>query len=270
MRKKKKSQRRQEEAIKWITISVIFLVFVISVGIYELRTDTDYRVLSRVSSLEKRQKNDLDAKKTVGWLRVQGTNIDLPILYAPDYNFAYETEDFAWTEADYSTLNNIVYISGHNIKNLSKRPLIRNKNHRRFEQLMSFSYYDFAKDNQFIQYTFNGKDYVYRIFAVTFFDGSDLDVYNKKEYSTEKMKRFLEDLKDSTLYDYNVDVNENDKIISLDTCTSMYGESNNIHFVVVGRLLRDKEKVKLNKVDKTQEYINFQTEMRGGDSDDEA
>lgn len=267
---KKKKKKSHKEAIKWIIASVIFLVLIISVGVYELVTNTDFRVSSRTWILAKRQKNDTEDKKTAGWLRVQGTNIDFPVLYAPDYNFIYETEDFAWTEANFKELNNIVYISGHNIKNLSVKPLLRNKNHRRFEQLMSFVYYDFAKENQFIQYTFDGKNNVYEIFAVAFLDGADLDVYNKKSYSSEQLKSFISELKENTIYNYDVDVNENDKLISLDTCTNFYGASNNTHFVVVGRLLRDKEKAKLAKVEKTLEYKNIQDQMKGGDSDDEA
>lgn len=267
---KKKRKVSEQKAIKWIIASAVFLVLIICVGVYELINDTDYRVSSKTSVLEKRQRNDTAEKKTVGWLRVQGTNIDFPVLYAPEYNFMYETEDFAWTEADYKELNNVVYISGHNIKNLSVKPLVRNKKHKRFEQLMSFAYYDFAKNNQFIQYTFNGKNYIYRIFAVACFDGSDLDVYNKSKYSEEKLNAFLEDLKESTIYKYKTDVNANDKLISLDTCTNFYGESNDTHFAVVGRLLRDNEKAKMVKVEKTLEYNNILEQMKGGDSNDEA
>lgn len=268
--KKKKSKKSYQQAIKWIVASIALLILIAGVGIYELVNNVDYKVSSRTSVLKKRQKNNQPEKKTVGWLRVQGTNIDLPILYAPSYNFAYETEDFAWTEADYKKLNNIVYISGHNIKNLSVKPLITSKNHHRFEQLMSFAYYDFAKDNQFIQYTFNGENNIYRIFAVAFFDGSDIDLYNKKEYTSEKMNIFLNNLEEATTYRYDVDVNEYDKFIALDTCTNIFGESNNTHFMVVGRLLRDKEKAKKVKVIKTEEYKIIQNEMKGGDLDDEA
>ena len=62
----------------------------------------------------------------------------------------------------------------------------------------------------------------------------------------------------------------NDKLISLDTCTNFYGESNDTHFAVVGRLLRDNEKAKMVKVEKTLEYNNILEQMKGGDSNDEA
>ena len=267
---KKKMKKSHKRALKWIVASLVFLVLLIGIGIYELVTDADYKVSSRTSILAKRQKNDTSEKKTVGWLRVQGTNIDYPVLYAPDYNFIYETEDFAWTEADFKKLNNIVYISGHNIKNLSLNPLITNKNHSRFEQLMSFIYYDFAKENQFIQYTFNDKNYVYRMVAVACYEGSDIDLYNNKEYSSEQLLNFVNNMKEMSMYEYNADFDENDKYIVLDTCTNFYGASNNIHFVVVGRMIREKEKMKKVKVEKTEEYKDIEMQMKGGDSDDEA
>jgi len=270
VKKKTKGKCSRDKAITLVCLSVLCLVGLIGIGLSMIRNDADYRIKSRTSILEKRQKNDTDSKKTVGWLRVQGTNIDYPVLYAPDYNFTYETEDFAWTEADFKELNNIVYISGHNIKNLSTKPLVNDKNHTRFEQLMGFTYYDFAKNNQFIQYTINGKDYLYRIFAVAYFEDATLDLFNKSTYSEAKMNAFLKLVNENTLYKYNIDVNANDKIISLDTCTGMFGISNNNHFAVLGRLLRDGEKAKLVKVQKTGEYSIIEDEMKGGDANDEA
>ena len=270
MEKKSRKKIVLQNAKKWIIISIVFLVLLVGVGCHFLKNDVDYSVRSRTKILEKKQKNNVSSKKTVGWIRVQGTNIDYPVLYAPDYDFTFETEDFAWTEADFKELNNIVYISGHNIKNLSKKPLVGDKNHNRFEQLMGFAYYDFAKNNQFIQYTFNGEDYLYRIFAVVYFEGNSLNTYNTKAYSETEMKEFLKLVEENNLYKYDTDVNENDTIISLDTCTKMFGNSRDVHLTVIGRLLRDNEKAKMVNVQKTIEYDVIQNEMKGGDSDDEA
>ena len=111
----------------------------------------------------------------IGWLRVQGTNIDYPIIHDNGLNNISEIiEDFVWQREKTDKLQERTVILGHNIKNVSSNPLITNKNHTRFEQLMSFVYYDFAKENQFIQYTKNGKEYVFQIFSVSFIDEKDL------------------------------------------------------------------------------------------------
>ena len=269
-KKKKKKITPEERAKRWLTAAIVFIIFVAYFGVSSVINHKDFYVKSRTGILEKRQKNDKDDKKTEGWIRVQGTNIDFPVLYAPGYDFLYETEDFAWSEAEYEKLNNIVYISGHNIKNMSRKPMITNKNHGRFEQLMSFTYYSFAKDNQFIQYTFGKENYVYQIFAVAYIDGSDLDLYNENEYSPADIKELVETAKNESIYKYDIDIRENDKIISLDTCTNMFGDSDNTHFVIFARLLRDGEKEKFVKVKTTNQYKVIKDQMKGGDSNDEA
>ena len=269
-KKKKKKITTEERAKRWLTASVVFILFIAYFGISSMLSQRDFYARSRTSILEKRQKNNKDDKKTVGWIRVQGTNIDYPVLYAPDYDFLYETEDFAWTEADFEKLNNIVYISGHNIKNMSKKPLITNKKHGRFEQLMSFTYYDFAKDNQFIQYTFGKENYVYQMFAIAYIEGSDLDLYNKNEYSRGDISELIKDVREQSIYDYDIDLREDDKIISLDTCTNMFGDSDNTHFVIFGRLLREDEKANFVKVKTTKQYEFIKDQMKGGDANDEA
>ena len=140
-----------------------------------------YQIEPRGRNIVNAQKKDGEGMKTVGWLRVQGTNIDYPIVYAPGINLDYKVDDFVWTEADYTSLNNIVYVSGHNIKNLSSTPLVADKSHSRFEQLMSFVYPDFIKDNQYIQYSIYGHDYLYKIYSVYFDDMANLDLYNNGE-----------------------------------------------------------------------------------------
>ena len=56
-------------------------------------------------------------------------------------------------------------IFGHNIFNLGPSPKKSSNNFKRFEELMNFIYHDFAQENKYIQFTINGKDYVYKIFG---------------------------------------------------------------------------------------------------------
>lgn len=269
-KKKQKKKSLQKKTMALMGVSLLFLALIVGFSLERVFNDQTFRVKSRVKQLEKNKDKDTKARKTVGWLRVQGTNIDYPVLYAPNYSFEYETDDFTWTEADFKKLNNIVYISGHNIKNLSSSPLITNKKHTRFEQLMSFTYYNFAKDNQFIQYTFNGKEYVYRIYAVSYIDISNIDLYNKAPYPEENVQVVIDDTKEKSIFDYDVDVNNKDKIISLITCTKMFGEYDDTSFTVNARLLRKNEKKELAKVRKNKQYKIIEEKLKGGDSNDEA
>ncbi len=265
------ASKKKKTDEKFNTYSLILLLILVAIGTvaFELKNYADYNVEARDNEIAMSKQKDTGEKTTVGWLRVQGTNIDLPVLYAPLYNFVYETGDFAWTEADFDELNNIVYITGHNIKNMSKRPLKVDESHNRFEQLMSFVYFDFAENNQFIQYSFKGQDLLYRIYSVSFIDESDLDMYNQIEYNKNDMLDFIKTTTENSIYKYDVDVDENDKLLSLNTCTNMFGEDQDIRITVNARLVRDDEKVKLASVEKAEKYNVIENIMEGGDSDEE-
>ncbi len=264
MKKKKKKKNLGIKSLFLICGSILIVIILFILLIITLKKPI-YQIEPRGRNIEKSQKKDSDGMKTVGWLRVQGTNIDYPIIYAPGISLDYKTDDFVWTEADYTSLNNVVYISGHNIKNLSTSPLIADKTHSRFEQLMSFVYPNFIHDNQYIQYSIYGHDYLYKIFTVYFEDINNLDLYNNGNYNKEDIKRIINNSLDKNIYDMNVDVNENDHYILLNTCTRLLG---NKQLVVGARLIRDNEKIKLSKVKKSKEYKTIKSILKGGDSDE--
>lgn len=251
----------------WLAILILIAVGTI---VFEIKNAAAYKVEPRAEEVANYKVKDNTNKETVGWLRVQGTNIDFPVLYAPGYDFQYEPGKFTWTEAKFDELNNIVFISGHNIKNMSKHPLIADPSHDRFEQLMSFAYYDFAKENQFIQYTFNGVDYLYRIYSVAFYDAVDVDMYNSIEYTRDDLRDHVNSTLRDSLYKYDISVNENDKFLSLNTCTAMFGDEDDIRITVNARLVREDEKIKLAKIEETAAYKEVEKIMEGGDSDEEA
>ena len=262
---RKKGKRKQKaSSLVLIGISVIIIIILFVLLLFALRKPV-YQVEGRGRNIEKAQKKDSDGIKTVGWLRVQGTNIDYPILYAPGVSFDYLTDDFVWTEANYSSLNNMVYISGHNIKNLSNNPLIADESHSRFEQLMSFVYPEFVEENQYIQYSISGHDYLYKVYSVYFEDMIDLDLYNSSKYSSSELKSIVNNSLEKNIYDMDVDVNENDSFISLNTCTRILG---NKQLVVNARLVRNDEKINLSKVKKSREYSKIEDVLKGGDSDE--
>lgn len=227
-----------------------------------------YPIESRVNKVEKYSKKDTDDYETIGWLRVQGTNIDYPVIYAPSFDFSNMTHDFLWNEVKSDELLNQITVSGHNILNLSTNPLITDKNHKRFEQLMSFVYLDFVQDNKYVQYTVNGKDYLYKIFSVSFSERSDIEKFTRKDLSQKEMKKYLKHSLDDSIFDFDIDVNENDKILSLVTCTRMFGHYKDIEFKVDARLVRKGELNSNYSVDKNKNYKEIENIMEGGESDE--
>ncbi len=269
MRKTKKEKQIMKKSVALFVAAGLCLLFFIGYLIFYLINENQYyKVVSRTREVKESVKKQKDNYKVVGWLKVQGTNIDYPVIYAPNLNVANMVDDFVWTEADYEELNNIIYISGHNILNLSKQPIITDETHSRFEQLMSFTYLDFVKENKYIQYTFNGKEYVYKIFAISYPSKQYPDVYNNSKYTKEQMKNFVSTAKENSIFKFDVDVDENDKVISLITCTTMF---TNVSFEVDARLVREHELKNNYDVEETKAYakVKENLNLKGGSSNEE-
>lgn len=263
-KKTPKTKIKQKQKLLFVcsTLLLAILLFFFCVCIYKVFANS-YHIKSRINNISLEQEKDDENIKTVAWIRVQGTNIDYPVIYAPNYDFSDKVDDFAWTEVNYTGLNNIVFVSGHNIKNLSRNPVIGDEKHSRFEQLMAYTYYDFVKKNQFIQYTVGGKDYLYKVYSVSYEDAYNLDHYNAKPYDKDRMDKYIKDTRLKSIFDFDVDVKNTDKIISLDTCTRMYGNTSRFHFRVNGRLLRKGEMAKLSKVVPSTKYEEIEKIMKG-------
>lgn len=263
--KKRKNRKFNKVVPILLIILSLFIILFLFLGLIRKFDRGDYKIENRIKNVEKSKAKDGNGINTVGWLRVQGTNIDYPIIYAPGVDLNYRTQDFVWTEANFSSLNNMVYISGHNIKNLSLTPSIADRNHTRFEQLMSFVYLDFIEKNQYIQYTFKGKNYLYKIYSVYFDDINNLDLYNSDKYSSNELNNIIGNSLDKNIYVIDTDINEKDIFISLNTCTRMFGDQ---QLIVNARKVRDGEEIKLSKVKKSSNYVSIDKVMKGGNSDE--
>ena len=224
-----------------------------------------YKVEDRQKEIKKEQKKDEEGIETVAWLRVQGTMIDTPIVaYEEGKDLSYlDKEDFLWTEAKTAEYKNQIKIMEHNILNLSATPEIGVNYFTKFEDLMAFTYEDFVKENKYIQYSIGDKEYVYKVFAVLYDKSYNLDLYNTDNYSPEEMADYIKLVESKSLYDFDIDVDASDDIISLVTCSRLYGVDQKRQFVVVGRLLRDNEKMTNYSFETTEKYEEIQKLMKG-------
>ncbi len=266
---KKVGQKRKTPKIKKIIIVGIFLVLS-SLVIWKVVKyfQPVYKIETRLKKVEKaKQKNK---EPIIGWIRVEGTNIDYPIVDASDTNKIDVSRilyDFAWTNKDSEKLGNREFLFGHNIINVSKHPMLNNDSLSRFEQLVSFMYYDFAKENQYIQYTYHGKEYLYKIFAVGFIEDDDVDYYNKN-YTKKELKKYIETAKKDSFYNYDIEVDENDDILSLITCTRFYGTEKHIDFKVEARRVRENERVSRYNLAESKKYDKIKEEMEKEEEED--
>ena len=267
--KKKKNKR-----LIYTTILTTLLLIVIAVslvlGLIKLISGVKpfYESKERTEKINKYNKTH-EKTKAIGWVRVQGTNIDYPVIYVTgNLDITRITDDFTWVMNDVDSITNYVYILGHNIRNVSSNPLITDKNHTRFEQLPSFMYLDFAKENKYIQYTVDGKDYLYKIFSVSIVKDSELS-YQTTSLEKEDLKEYIDKSLKESYYDFDIDVDENDNIITLATCTRFYGYSPRYTYKIDARMVRNNEKIKNYKVEENNNYKEIQKAMKGGAEDEE-
>lgn len=164
-------------------------------------------------------------------------------------------------------LTNRPLIVGHNIRNVSKNPLVADKEHERFEQLLSFVYLDFAKKNKYIQYTIGDENYLYKIFSVAFVDNDDVEYFDLS-FDKKKLKQYIrKSIKDS-MFKFSVDVRDDENILTLVTCTRMFGDDADKAFKIDARMVRKDESATNYQVVENDSYKNIEKIMEG-DGDDE-
>lgn len=269
MKKKKKVRPKKVKTV--IVLNLVIIIFIVAIVFFFL---SEEKVMSDFKILDESEKIN-DAKKygddIVGWLRVEGTNIDLPLVGAgnDDVDVSKADYDFAWTNAFPDENSNRPAFISHNIRNVSSNPIIDDDTMTRFEQLMSFIYLDFTKDNQFIEYTNSeGETSIYRIYGVALLEDDQNSSYSDT-YTEAEQKRYLKKVKRESMYDIDVDVDSDDLLLTLFTCTRFYGASTNYSFRVDARKLRDDEEKVYAKVEPNENYDKIKERMEEGVNNEE-
>ena len=271
---KKKLTKKQKRQLARLVLACLAFILVVSIPVGLIvyfsnnATSSTFKTVDRVKNIKKEKKKEKNENgyTTIGWLRVQGTKIDTPIIKYDSVESMDKVnkDDYLWNEYPEEKIQKRVNIQGHNVLNLSTKPEVGLDYFTRFEDLMAFVYLDFAKENQYIQYTIDGKNYLYQIFAVYFDEIYNLDLYNPDEYKDEEVADFIQRSLDKSLYKYDVEVNKDEKVISLITCTRMYGNDKK-QFLVVGKMIDSDSKTTNYEVKESSNYKEVKNLMKGVD-----
>ena len=156
---------------------------------------------------------------TVAYLKVNGTNIDYIVVQGNDndyylkHNYNKNKNVSGWIFADYhnrfdDTDKNII-IYGHNTRDGSMFGTLKNVLTNNWQQT----------DNNLIITLVTEKDtYYYKVFST--YEIIPEDYYLKTEFKdTNEFDRFINKIKDRSNYNYNIEVNSSDKILTLSSCT---------------------------------------------------
>lgn len=168
-----------------------------------------------------------------GWIKINNTNIDYSIVQGKDNSF-YLDKDINknylssgsifmnYLNHGFNDENTILF--GHHMRNKTM-----------FAQLEKYKEKEFFHNNNDIKIEVeNDKVLTYKVFSVYVTDANDnyikTNFDNKSEY-----KEFLDKIKNKSIYKSDINVDENDKIITLSTCSY---EFNDARMVVHGKLLK--------------------------------
>ena len=156
-------------------------------------------------------------KDTVGWIKVNNTKVNYPVVQASDndyyLNHAFDNEKnlAGWIFVDYRNKldDKNVIIYGHSIK---KGELMFGSLRHTIEE----SWYK-NSDNQIITFNTRNGNNKYQIFSI--YTVEDTDNYLITNFSdNDSFREYINKSLKRSIYDFKVDINDDDKIITLSTC----------------------------------------------------
>lgn len=222
------------------TIINIVLISIIAVCAYKIydksaeykKADESYAQIR----LEKENENNNNLYNKYedyrGWIKVDNTNIDYPIVQGKDNSF-YLDKDINKNYVSSGSIFMNYLNNGFNDENtILFGHHMRNKT--MFAQLEKYKEKEFFQNDNDIKIEVeNDKVLTYKVFSVYVTDANDnyikTNFDNKSEY-----KEFLDKIKNKSIYKSDINVDENDKIITLSTCSYKF---NDARMVVHGKLL---------------------------------
>ena len=251
---KSKVKINKKKMVCSISLVLLIIVFITVCLVLKLNSKKNYKTIDLpfTSGVDKLEKFDGKGYYKIGWLQIQGTDIDLPIMESNYLDVEETSPSFAWRSSDYISGENREVLIGHNILNVSSTPMLPNEDLTDFEELLAFTYYDFAKDNLYLQYTKDGKDEIYLIYAAGFYSYTENTVESTE--SKKELDKYIKTAKEKSIYDYDVDVDSSDDLLELDTCTRYFGLNEKQQFIIQARKLRKNEKIVKYGVEKNKNY----------------
>lgn len=243
-----------------------------------------YDYVPSASGMSERTKSLLRLNKDIfGWLKIDGTQVDYPVLLDPGElsgndpyygaesyfpNSYYLEKDIFRQYYDRGTLYaDYRNVLGSDEAAQSDNIVIYGHNWYDGTMMGSLRKYrsdpEFYEQHPFVELSSNYKEYDYVIFAYLVTSGSynatDFHYWNMEDFDTEdEFNFYIDNCRAGQLLDTGVDVKYGDKLLTLSTC---YADWDNSRFIVVARRLRDGEVAgDMTTIRRTEEYLKRQKE----------
>lgn len=250
----------KESKVKNITMIILLLIFIFSIvlviknKVHEYKDNEEIERISNVlETIEVEEKNEVQEKternykveklklenpEVVGWLEIDGTNINYPVCQSKDNEYylthTYKKEKNSngslFLDKDYKCgeSNNNILIYGH-----------RNKRGLMFDELIKYESFQFYKEHNKIRFTTDIIDDSYKIVSVfksrVYYQDENnvfryyyyVDIKNRIDYT-----RFVKECKEISLYETDTTAQYGEQLMTLSTCD--YSQKNG-RFVVVAK-----------------------------------
>lgn len=174
-------------------------------------------------------------KDTIGWLTVNNTRIDYPVVQAKDNDY-YLRRDYyqnknrhGWIFMDYRNnpdeLNENTIIYGHNLANQTMFGTLR-------YALNSYWYKKSA--NQIITFNTPNENMKFQIFSIYTIPTTN-DYLDITFPTTDAYQAYIDLVKGRSIYNFNIEVTTDDKILTLSTCAN----GNDKRLVIHAKLIKE-------------------------------
>lgn len=175
----------------------------------------------------------------VGWIAIDGTNIQYPVMYTPDRPDFYLKRSF---EKEYSSYG-VPYIAEHCNPNEPSDNLVIYGHHMNngtmFSDLMKYTdkkFYENHKKIQFDTLTEHAEYEVVAVFKTTVYDNKGFKYYEFASAETPgDFEAYVSECRALSLYDTGVTAVYGDKLITLSTCE--YSAKNGRLVVVAKKII---------------------------------
>ncbi|MBR1674790.1 MAG: class B sortase [Eubacterium sp.] len=174
----------------------------------------------------------------IGWLKIDGTTIDYPVMLTPDNEEYYLRKDFY---GEYSLAGTLFCDTDSNVVKPSDNILIYGhhmKTSTMFHDLMNYEEEDFYQKHKYIVFNTVYGDNKYEIIAAFKTNIKEKDDTSFKYYTffnaadEEEFNYYVENCKNLTSYDIPTTAQYGDKLLTLSTCSY---HTDNGRFVVVAK-----------------------------------
>lgn len=172
----------------------------------------------------------------VGWLELDGTKLNNPVLQAEDNDY-YLDHNY---KGGYSRAGSIFMDFRNDPANLGKHTIMYGhvmRDNSMFGMLSKYADEEFAKENRVIRFETMYDEYELHVFAA--YETTTRFYYLDTEFEGKAFGEFIQEIKSRSRIDTGVDISVHDQIVTLSTCTTT--DDDDERFVVHAKLIQKQQ-----------------------------